>query len=192
MTPPAAASSTLEAPRLAGLGLTLRPAHEADPARVLAFERDNRTHFRTWVPDRGDAYFHLDAVAASLVNACGWWDAGTDRLLLVYAGAEVVGRVNLVDIAEGRAELGYRVGHDHQGRGIATAAVTDVLSLAPDWRIVEVRAHARVDNPGTARVLERCGFTHVVRRRDALEFDGLTVDADAWMRAAISRTSPGT
>jgi len=124
--------------RLAGLELSLVPAHDADPATVLRFESENRDYFRRWIPDRGDAYYTLEAVAGSLRDARRWWEDGSDRLHVVSdQTGRVVARVNLVDIADGCATLGYRVAESHSGRGVVTAAVKDVLAAAACWGSVE-------------------------------------------------------
>lgn len=166
---------------LASLGLFLVPAYDVDPAAVLRFESKNRDHFRRWIPDRGDAYYSLQTVATSLREARRWWEEGSDRLHVVAdQAAEVVARANLVDIAEGRASLGYRVAESHSGRGIATASVGDLLSSAPRWGISRVCAVTSSFNAGSTRVLERCGFTRVRTRRDALELGERKLDALDW------------
>lgn len=174
-------STTCPPLALASLGLRLVPAHDADPAAVLRFESENRKYFRRWIPDRGDAYYDLEAVAASLHDARCWWDEGSDRLHVVIDPAdEIVARANLGDVAEGSASLGYRVAESQAGRGIATAAVTDLLTSAPRWDISRVCAVTSTINVGSARVLERCGFTLVQTRGDALELSGTTLDALDW------------
>jgi [ribosomal protein S5]-alanine N-acetyltransferase len=177
-----------DADAVAGLGLRLLPAHDADPAAVLRFEATNRGYFRRWIPDRGDAYYDLHAVAASLHDARCWWDEGSDRMHVVVDPAdEVVARANLVDVAEGRASLGYRVAGSQSGRGIATAAVTDLLASAPHWGISRVHAVTSAVNVASTRVLETCGFTLVRTSPDALELDGARLDALEWEASTSQR-----
>ncbi len=68
---------------------------------------------------------------------------------------------------EGTVEIGYSVLPEYRGRGfateIATALVTRALA-APG--VTQVIAHARIDNPASVRVLERCGFVHVAATLD--------------------------
>lgn len=169
---------------LAQRGFVLSPAHEADPAALLRFERDNREHFGRWIPDRGDGYYTFEAVSASLDQAGRWWAAGTDLLHVVTdAAGGVVARANLVDIAGQKASLGYRVGEAHEGRGIATAAVADLLRVARARGIGQVRAETATTNLGSQRVLEKCGFTLVGARRAALELGGGELDAADWLIA---------
>ena len=72
----------------------------------------------------------------------------------ILAGERIAG--NVVSWQDGDERLvGYWIGRDHWGKGIATAA------LAAFLRVEERRPlHARVaaHNLGSARVLEKCGF----------------------------------
>ncbi|HEX5569039.1 MAG TPA: GNAT family N-acetyltransferase, partial [Streptomyces sp.] len=104
----------------------LRAGHA--PA-LLAFERENREYFARSVPDRGDAYFtEFDARHAALLAEQG---TGLCHFhVVIDERGNLVGRVNLVDVAEGGAELGYRIAERAAGRGVATAAVRAVCGLA--------------------------------------------------------------
>jgi ribosomal-protein-alanine N-acetyltransferase len=136
----------------------LRPDHA--PA-LLAFELENRAYFAAAVPDRGDGYFaefdrHLRETLAIQT-------AGTDLYhVLVEADGTIVGRVNLFEVAGGSADLGYRIAERATGRGLATAAVQQVIALAgAEYGLTELRAAARVENVGSRVVLERTGFVPV-------------------------------
>jgi ribosomal-protein-alanine N-acetyltransferase len=136
----------------------LRPDHAS---ALLAFERENRAYFAAAVPDRGDEFFtEFDARYAQLME---WQATGTDFLhVLVAEGGEVVGRVNLVEVADGSAELGYRIARKATGQGLATAAVREVRELAAtEYGLTRLRARVTLDNPASHKVLERNGFVAV-------------------------------
>ena len=79
--------------------------------------------------------------------------------MLVGDGGEVLGRVNLIDITDGVADLGFRMAEKVTGRGVATAAVREVCVLAREtYELTSLRAAAAVDNVGSRRVLDRTGF----------------------------------
>ncbi|MDR7135623.1 RimJ/RimL family protein N-acetyltransferase [Lysobacter niastensis] len=60
---------------------------------------------------------------------------------------------------DGRVEIGYGVAPSHRGRGIATAAVTQLLYLAAASGIVrQVIAHVLPGNFASATVVSRLGF----------------------------------
>ncbi|MFC7303857.1 GNAT family N-acetyltransferase [Streptomyces monticola] len=133
----------------------LRPDHA--PA-LLAFERENRAYFAASVPDRGDAYFaefeqrHAALLAEQATGLCYFH-------VLVDGDGAVLGRINLIDVTDGEAELGYRIAASAAGRGLATSAVRQVITLAVrDYGLTSLRATTNLDNPGSRAVLERSGF----------------------------------
>lgn len=133
----------------------VRPDHAA---ALLAFELENRDYFAASIPDRGDDYFaHFDDRHAQLL---GWQAAGTDYFhLLVAPDGAVLGRVNLVGISDGCAELGFRVAERAAGQGLATAGVRQVIELASaDYGLTSLRARAANRNHGSRTVLARTGF----------------------------------
>lgn len=128
---------------------------------LLAFERENRAYFAASIPDRGDEFFaSFDTRYAQLL---AWQAAGTDYFhLLVAEGGEVVGRVNLVEVADGSAELGYRIAQKVAGQGLATAAVRKVCELAAtEYGLTRLRARVTLDNPASRKVLEHNGFVAI-------------------------------
>ncbi|WP_189861333.1 GNAT family N-acetyltransferase [Streptomyces poonensis] len=126
---------------------------------LLAFERENREYFARSIPDRGDAYFaEFAARHRALLDE---QDAGVCHFHVVLDGdGELTGRVNLVDVEAGAAELGYRIGERAAGRGTATAAVREVCRLAATaYRLSALTAITTLDNGASQTVLLRNGFT---------------------------------
>ncbi|MGW7051269.1 GNAT family N-acetyltransferase [Streptomyces sp. NPDC054887] len=146
-------------PRPPALNLTrLRDDHA--PA-LLAFERENRAYFARSVPDRGDDYFtrfaarHAALLAEQDAGACHF------HLLLDDDGA-VLGRVNLVDVENGSADLGYRVAERVAGRGLAVAAVREIRSRAAnEYGLTALTAATTLGNAASRAVLARTGFVPV-------------------------------
>jgi ribosomal-protein-alanine N-acetyltransferase len=136
---------------------TIRLLTDADEADVLAFEIANRAFFAAAVGDRGDAYFSEFPERHRALASEN--DAGTLMMFLVRdADDRLVGRVNLVDIADGAAELGYRIGEHASGQGHASAAVRLALEAAADRGITRIAAKTTSNNAASRRVLERSGF----------------------------------
>ncbi|MFF9570764.1 GNAT family N-acetyltransferase [Streptomyces sp. NPDC014685] len=133
----------------------LRPDHA--PA-LLAFEQENRTYFAASVPDRGDAYFtdfdalHAARLAEQAEGLCHFH-------LLVDTEGEVLGRFNLVDVTDGSAELGFRMAEKATKRGLATATVRHLCTLAAtEYGLTTLHAAAALDNTASRTVLTRAGF----------------------------------
>ncbi|MFD3994728.1 GNAT family N-acetyltransferase [Streptomyces sp. NPDC058583] len=125
---------------------------------LLAFERENRGYFAASVPDRGDAYFtEFEERHQALLDE---QETGTIHFhVLIGEAGEILGRFNLVDVADGAAELGYRVAEKATGRGVATAGVREVCRLArEEYGLSRLTAVTTLDNTGSRAVLGRVGF----------------------------------
>ncbi|WP_328339618.1 GNAT family N-acetyltransferase [Streptomyces violaceus] len=143
--------------------VTLEPLRADHADALLAFERENRAYFCRTVPDRGDVYFtaagfaerHRALLAEQHARVCRF------HVVLEKEG-NLMGRVNLIDVADGSAQLGYRVGERAAGRGVATAAVAQVCRLAAtEYGLTSLTAVTTLDNPASMTVLARNGFTRV-------------------------------
>jgi ribosomal-protein-alanine N-acetyltransferase len=127
-------------------------------AALLVFEQENRAYFANSVSDRGDDYFtHFDEQLRGLLEeqAAGRCNCH----VLVGEAGEIVGRVNLFDVADGSAALGFRIAQKAAGQGLATAAVREVCALASaDYGLTTLLAAAADGNRGSRAVLARVGF----------------------------------
>jgi ribosomal-protein-alanine N-acetyltransferase len=128
---------------------------------VLAFEVANRAYFADFISDRGDEYFdqfaerHQASLAEQEAGSCAFH-------VLVDDDGSVLGRFNLYEISGGTAELGYRVGQDVAGRGVATAGVRDLCRLAASrYGLRTLRAATSRENVASSRVLTKAGFVPV-------------------------------
>lgn len=100
---------------------------------------------------------------------------------VIYAPTEpiVVGEIGGGFTSEGTVEIGYAVVRSHWGRGIATAAVRELvrrIAERPDVR--RIVAHTPLDRPESARVVEKAGFTFAREMEDTHE--GAVVRVKEW------------
>lgn len=145
--------------------ITIRLLTLADRSALLDFETRNRSWFEQHVAARGEAFYspvgtqqHMAELLASHARGQGF-----PGLLLDEAGS-IIGRVNLKDMDRqaGVAELGYRLGADQIGAGLATAAVGQMKALAwQQWGLRRLLAVVSPANPASARVLEKNGFARL-------------------------------
>ncbi|MGW1840347.1 GNAT family N-acetyltransferase [Streptomyces sp. NPDC002067] len=152
--------------------------HRSHAPAVLAFERANRAYFAAAVTDRGDAYFdhftdRFDAlIAEQEAGVCVFH-------VLVAENGAVLGRFNLMDLADGTATLGYRVAEHVAGRGVATATVRALCLLAAErYGLRTLRAAAAHANAASRRVLLKAGF-HPAGPADPADIGG---EPGAWYR----------
>jgi RimJ/RimL family protein N-acetyltransferase len=155
-------------------------------AAILAFESANRAYFAASVSDRGDEFFahFTERHNARLAEQ----EAGTGAYyVLVDEDGAVLGRFNLVFVGDGVWELGYRVAQHVTGRGVATATVRDMCSLAASrYGVRTLRAATSRGNVASQRVLLNAGFTEV-GPADPSDVGG---KQGAWYQRDIAHVSP--
>jgi len=154
----------------------------ADAEVLTALRLANREYVRPWEPDSDDPerWFTVESVR-------GWITDGADRFVILD-GAEVAGLASITGIVHGAmqsAMISYFVEEARAGRGLATAAVGELLTVAfGELGLHRVEAGTAVGNLASQRVLEHNGFTRVGLLRRHLLLRGEWVDHYLWERLA--------
>ena len=118
----------------ADLPLLFEHQTDADAARLAAFKpRDFDAFMAHWEKILGDPSLYAKAV---------------------IFGGTVAGNIGVFGDPEHR-EVGYWIGREHWGKGVATAALQEVLSQCAERPLY---AHVAKRNGASIRVLEKCGF----------------------------------
>jgi len=139
----------------------LKRLHAGHAPAVLAFELANRAYFAASVSDRGDEFYHQFADRHSALLAEQEAGIGAFYVLVAEDGS-VLGRFNLYNLADGTAELGYRVAQHVAGRGVATATVRELCLLAAARHgLGTLRAATAHANAASQKVLTKAGFVPV-------------------------------
>jgi ribosomal-protein-alanine N-acetyltransferase len=128
---------------------------------TLAFEVANRAYFAASISDRGDEFYeqfserHRELLVEQDAGRCIFH-------VLVDGDGTVVGRFNLYDLADGTAEVGYRVAERVAGQGLATSTLRTLCRLAAEqYELTTLKATTAKDNVASQRVLEKAGFLSV-------------------------------
>jgi RimJ/RimL family protein N-acetyltransferase len=126
--------------------IALRDVTEADLPIIFEHQRDPDATQMGQVPPRDEAAFQ-----AHWTKLLG--DESILKKAIVFRG-HVAGHVLSFEKA-GERQVGYWLGKDYWGKGIATRALAELLLLEKRRPL-----HARVakHNRGSIRVLEKCGF----------------------------------
>jgi len=138
-----------------------------EDAPVLAeLVRTNRDFLAPWEPVRGEAYFTDTGQRAAVAVALDEHGRGRSLPCVILDGdGAVVGRVNISNIVRGAAQsgnLGYWMAESAGGRGVATAAVRDIIRIAfGELGLHRVQADTLVRNVASQRVLARNGFIRI-------------------------------
>ena len=88
----------------------------------------------------------------------------TTRFFAIVYNKQLAGSIGIVsksDIYRKNAEIGYYIGDEFRGKGIATRAIRAVTSYAfSTFDIIRVYAEPFYDNQASRRALEKAGFIH--------------------------------
>jgi ribosomal-protein-alanine N-acetyltransferase len=135
-----------------------------DDAPVIAeLLRANREFLAPWEPIRPEAYFTDDGQQEVIRTALEQQERGsTLPHVIVDDSGGVVGRITLNGITRGpfqSCSLGYWLSASDNGRGLATAAVRDMMRVAfEELGLHRIEAGTLLHNVRSQRVLERNGF----------------------------------
>jgi ribosomal-protein-alanine N-acetyltransferase len=135
-----------------------------DDVPVLAeLLRVNRDFLAPWSPIRGDDYFTTDGQHNLIQDALTRHGRGSVLpCVILDDSGRVTGRITLNDIVRGpfqSCSLGYWLSAASTGRGLATAAVRDIITVAfEELELHRIQAGTLLHNVRSQRVLERNGF----------------------------------
>lgn len=156
--------------------ISVRPAEPADAPELADLLSRNRDYFRTGEPKRPDAYYTPDVQLRIIEQAAESRRTGTALMFVIEEDGQLVGRINLNSLIRGAfqsASVGYLLDQHMTGRGIATAALRQVIDIAfSELNLHRLQAETLTDNPASQAVLRRCGFVHYGRAPDYLKIDG--------------------
>ncbi|MFL0245650.1 GNAT family N-acetyltransferase [Candidatus Clostridium stratigraminis] len=136
---------------------------ESDSQELFTFELENRAFFERVGFPRGDNYYELNNFNAIVKESIEEQKKGLVYMYLIknHTGM-ILGRINLLSIVRGsfnKAELGYRMGEEHQGKGYATSAVKLILDEAVNkHKLHRIEAGTSPINIGSQIVLIKNGF----------------------------------
>jgi RimJ/RimL family protein N-acetyltransferase len=86
-------------------------------------------------------------------------NAAEPSFLIGLADGTLIGGCGIATTSAGDPELGYWIGVAHWGRGYATEAARALIDHAfGELNCERLSSRARVSNPASRRVLEKCGF----------------------------------
>lgn len=145
--------------------VSIRPLDVQDvPGLTAAYVR-NRDYLLPWEPARPEDFFTTCGQQDAVVRNVAEQAAGRGFFWVLVDGPHIVGRISLNNVVKGaflNGDVGYWVAEDHQGRGVASAAVEAVCQMATnDLGLHRIQAATLIDNMASQTVLERNLFTRI-------------------------------
>ena len=161
---------------LKGERIVIRPWCEGDEEDLVRHAND-REVWRN-LSDRFPHPYTLET-AKSWIERCRTLEK-LALALAIEAEGEAIGGIGLEpkeDIYQRTAVLGYWLGRDFWGQGIATEAVRLMVDYGfHEAGFARIQATVFEWNPASARVLEKAGFRFEARLRKAAFKDGELID----------------
>lgn len=171
--------------------VVMRPATMEDADGLARAALRSRAHLEPWEPTRPEDYFTSRAQSARLRSQLEESRAGRAAPWVLDRDGEIVGAVTLSTIVLGplrSGNLGYWIGVDHIGRGLATAAVTYACASADtELGLHRVEAGTLLDNVPSQRVLTKCGFEEFGVAPEFLHINGAWRDHRLFQRILNDR-----
>lgn len=121
----------------------------------------------------------------TLSDARNWLESVVDRrpetnFAIANVNDEAVGGIGFIlqqDVGRRSAEVGYWLGEEYWGRGLATQAVKVITEYAfVHYDICRLYAHVFEWNVASTRVLEKAGYLLEGRLKKSVTKDGKTID----------------
>ena len=150
-------------------------------AQALAAVANNRNVWNSIRNEFPSPYTVMDALA---------WikHANEEKPVANFAveiGNIVAGNISCTrhkDVYAKTVELGYFIGENYWGKGIATAAVALMLeAIKKNKEIVRIEAKIFGGNGASARVLEKNNFVLEGTRKNAIYKNGVIADKQVWV-----------
>lgn len=146
---------------------------ERDAEELFEFEKNNRLFFEQMVPGRGEDYYNFETFKIRHRELLTEQQENKSKFYLIRDNSgSIVGRINLVDMDTTNeiAEVGYRVGQEYGGKGIAARALK--LLLETEIRVKKIKAKTTTNNIASQRVLEKNGFKQLSISDNKFEMNG--------------------
>ncbi|WP_377890583.1 GNAT family N-acetyltransferase [Alkalihalobacillus sp. R86527] len=156
--------------------ITIERLNAADEDDLYVFESVNRTFFEEMVPTRGEEYYNRDVFQARHKALVEEQRGRTSFYLIRNRERQIVGRINLMCDDTERGDLGYRIGRDFTGMGIAKQALKLLMDKVRLTEIEQVSAKTTSNNIASQKVLEKNGFTCVGHDENRFSMNGEKVN----------------
>jgi [ribosomal protein S5]-alanine N-acetyltransferase len=138
-----------------------------DALELGALTTANRDFLAPWEPLRPESYFSPEGQLVAIEDSLDRHARGTTlpHVIVEPDSGRIAGRITLNGIVRGpflSCSVGYWVGQASNGRGLASAAVREIVGVAfGQLGLHRVQAETLLHNTGSQRVLEHNGFTPI-------------------------------
>lgn len=148
------------------MDITVIPLSEKVYQDLFEFEQYNWDYFAQTVGARPDTYRHYDGFLHVQKDILQEQADGQIAFFVIYQQDKLIGRINLRDIRNNSASLGYRICQSAVGKGVATLAVKKIIDIARQMGIKRMNAVVLETNAPSEKVLRKNGFEYLPTKND--------------------------
>lgn len=165
-------------PNLETERLLLRRVNESDVNEVFALRSNPETMKyipRPLVKTIDDAFEHIAMINAKIEN-----NEGINWAITYKGSPKLIGILGHYRIKpeHHRAEIGYMLHKEHNGKGIITEAVQEVVKYGfNEMKLHSIEAIIDPENFGSEKVLQKCGFIKEAHFKENEFFEGRFIDS---------------
>ncbi|WCE32304.1 GNAT family N-acetyltransferase [Vibrio sp. SCSIO 43137] len=161
--------------------MRVEPVSTKHVAELFEFEKQNKLWFEKFVPARPASYRNLISFRTVISDLVKEQQAGCGFFFVIIQDEKIVGRINLIDVEDGEASLGYRIAESVAGKGVASQAVKMIKTIArEELGLTLLNATAAKSNPASARVLEKSDFEKVSTEKSSIKINGEALILDCF------------
>jgi [ribosomal protein S5]-alanine N-acetyltransferase len=126
---------------------------------------ENREFMRPFEPPRTESFYTAEGQLAAIEDVLDRHAQGTTLPHVITDSGRIAGRITLNGIVRGpflSCSVGYWVSQDAGGRGLATAALGEIIGIAfGPLGLHRIQAETLLPNAASQRVLARHGFERI-------------------------------
>ena len=165
-------------PNLETERLLLRRVNESDVNEVFALRSNLETMkyiSRPLVKTIDDALEHIAMINAKIEN-----NEGINWAITYKGSPKLIGILGhyRIKTEHHRAEIGYMLHKEHNGKGIITEAVQEVVKYGfNEMKLHSIEAIIDPKNFGSEKVLQKCGFIKEAHFKENEFFEGRFLDS---------------
>jgi ribosomal-protein-alanine N-acetyltransferase len=162
----------------------IRPIRPEDAEQLAALYLANREFLAPFEPIRPPEFFSVETQKKRIAARA----ADGFHQFAILDGDAIAGTINLFHIVREALQsgtIGYWVDQRRNGRGLATAAVEEVVAyMFGELELHRAEAATLVENVPSQRVLEKAGFDRIGLARRYLRVNGVWRDFFLFQRLA--------
>jgi ribosomal-protein-alanine N-acetyltransferase len=145
--------------------VSIRPLAVTDARQLAQLYTQNREFLAPLEPLRPDVFYTFEGQRRHIAQLTDRRTSGTAYPFVITVGGKTVGAINLSNVVRGAFQsgnVGYWVGEEHNGHGVATRALGLVCERAfTEIGLHRIEAGTLLDNYASQRVIEKNGFVRI-------------------------------